>query len=228
MSDPNTASPINPLPWVVWALALPIIAMEIVMNLGERGIVGGASSIGWRTEAIQRFGYLPDMIRYMWANDYWPLEGVWRFVSYAFVHGSFTHALFAAVLLLALGKMVAEVFRWWAVLLVFFAAGSLGAMAYTLVPGNRFVLIGAYPAVYGLIGAFTFLIWVRLAATGSNQARAFTLIGMLLSMQLLFGLLFGGGYEWVADITGFATGFLLSFLVSPGGFGRVRERLRHR
>ena len=43
-----------------------------------------------------------------------------------------------------------------------------------------------------------------------------------------FGLLFGGGWEWVADLTGFATGFLLSFVVSPGGWARVRDKIRQR
>ena len=44
----------------------------------------------------------------------------------------------------------------------------------------------------------------------------------------MFGLLFGGGWDWVADLAGFATGFLLSFVVSPGGWARVREKIRQR
>ncbi|MBL3567832.1 rhomboid family intramembrane serine protease, partial [Rhodovulum sulfidophilum] len=79
-----------------------------------------------------------------------------------------------------------------------------------------------------LIGAFTFLMWVRLAGTGPTQYRAFTLIGVLLGIQLLFGLLFGGGFDWVADLAGFCTGFVLSFVVSPGGWARVRAKIRQR
>ncbi|MEZ5797977.1 MAG: rhomboid family intramembrane serine protease [Paracoccaceae bacterium] len=143
------------------------------------------------------------------------------------VQGSFTAALFAVVLLLALGKMVGEVFRWWAVAVVFLGAAVVGAGVYTLVlQGNRVPLIGAYPAVYGLIGAFTFMIWVRQAATGGSQLRAFSLIGMLMGVQFVFGMLFGGGYYWVAELAGFAAGFLLSFVVSPGGWGRVVAKLR--
>ena len=41
-------------------------------------------------------------------------------------------------------------------------------------------------------------------------------------------LLFGGGWDWVAEVAGFATGFLLSFVVSPGGWGHVMARLRRR
>ena len=92
----------------------------------------------------------------------------------------------------------------------------------------RTQLIGAYPGIYGLIGAFTFLIWTKLALVGANRLRAFSLIGMLLAIQLVFGLLFGGGWDWVAEVTGFATGFLLSFVVSPEGFRRVVAILRQR
>jgi membrane associated rhomboid family serine protease len=225
--DPN-APPLNPLPPVVWALALPIIALEVVAGLGASGLGGGPEAVGWRLEAIQRFAFSPDLMRRMIAQSTFPPAEVLRVVTYPFVHFSFTHALFVVVILLAIGKMVGEVFRWWAVLAVFFGAAIVGALAYTLIPGLRAPLVGGYPAVYGLIGGFTFLLWVNLAAVGANKYRAFTLIGFLLGIQLLFGLIFGGGWEWVADLSGFAAGFLLSFIVSPGGWARVRDKLRQR
>ena len=42
----------------------------------------------------------------------------------------------------------------------------------------------------------------RLAAKGANQYRAFSLIGLLLGIQLLFGLLFGGGVLALLTLTG--------------------------
>ncbi|MCF1709157.1 rhomboid family intramembrane serine protease [Tabrizicola sp. J26] len=225
--DPN-AAPLNPLPAAVWAIALPMIAMEVVLSLGAAGLVGGPDAIGWRLDAVQRFAYSPDYMRQMIDLHQYPLQGVMRLVTYPFVHLSFTHALFVLVILLALGKMVGDIFRWWAVLVVFFGSGIVGALVYTAIPTMKAPLIGGYPPVYGLIGAFTFLIWMRLAAQGANRFRAFTMIGFLLGAQLLFGLLFGGGWEWVADLAGFATGFLLSFIVSPGGWRQVVARLRQR
>jgi membrane associated rhomboid family serine protease len=228
MQDMN-AAPLNPLPVVVWVLALPMIAMEIVLSAAGAGFIGGAEGIGWRLQALERFAFSPDLMRYFLETGQYPLDGLHRLVSYPFVHGSVTHILFVVVILLALGKMVGEVFRWWAVVAIFFASAIVGALVYTLVlPGVRAPLIGGYPPVYGLIGGFTFLLWVNLAAVGANRYRAFTMIGFLLGIQLLFGLLFGGGYEWVADLTGFVTGFALSFVVSPGGWGRVLEKLRQR
>ncbi len=228
MNDNLNAPPLNPLPMVVWVLALPMIAMEVALNLGAQGIVGGAQGIGWRIDAVQRFAFVPELMRDMLEDGQYPLAGMARLVTYPFVHGTFTHAAFVVVMLLALGKMVGEVFRWWAVLAVFFGAAAAGAFVFAMVPDMQAALIGGYPPVYGLIGAFTFLLWVNLAAVGANKYRAFTMIGFLLVIQLVFGLVFGGGWEWVADLAGFATGFLLSFVVSPGGWTRVREKLRQR
>ena len=225
--DPN-APPLNPLPPVVWALALPIIAMEVVVNLGSSGLVGGPRAVGWRLDALQRFAFSPQRMRQMIEGHTYPFDDMLRLVSYSFVHVSVTHALFVVVILLALGKMVATVFKPLAVLLVFFGAGIAGALAYTAIPGVERPLIGGYPAVYGLIGGFTFLLWVNLAAVGANKYRAFSMIGFLLGVQILFGLVLGGGLDWVADLAGFATGFLLSFVVSPGGWGRVMEKIRQR
>jgi len=228
MQDNLNAAPLNPLPPVIWALTLPMLAMEIVVSLGAQGLAGGAQAVGWRLDAVQRFAFSPELMRAMLDQGQFPWQGLIRLVSYPFVHGSFTHALFVIVILLAMGKMVGEVFRWWAVLVVFFGASLAGAAGYTLLPFIEAPLIGGYPPVYGLIGAFTFLLWVNLAAVGANKYRAFTLIGFLLGFQLLFNVFFGGGWDWVADLSGFAAGFVLSFLVSPGGWARVTAKLRQR
>lgn len=222
----RNAPPLNPLPWIVWALALPVIAIEAVVQLRGSALGGGALDV--RMQAVQHFAFAPDWLRDDLATGRF-LERAYRMVSYAFVNGSVTQTIFAVVMLLALGKMVGEIFRWWAVALVFLASAAMGAGVYAFaVPGNQVPLIGTFPAVYGLIGAFTFLLWVRLAQTGGSQARAFTLIGLLLGIQLVFGVLFGGNWEWVADLAGFGAGFLLSFVVSPGGWRRVVARLRDR
>jgi membrane associated rhomboid family serine protease len=225
MQDHN-APPLNPLPPVVWVLALPMIAMEIVLQLGASGVAGGPDAVGWRMDAITRLAFVPDLWREMVSLGTFPPEHLARFVGYAFVHGNLTHTVFAVVILLALGKFVGEVLLFWAVLAVFFAATIAGALAYGLWAGPQ-PLFGAYPGDYGLVGAFTYLMWLRLAGSGSEY-RAFTMIGFLLAAQLIFGLFFGGGQEWIADLAGFVAGFAVTILVVPGGIGRLMHRLRHR
>ena len=227
MSSPEHNNPVNPLPPVVVALFLVIAGIELAFFLGDRGIIGGESAVGWRMAAIQKYAFSGEIMDWMVRNRTYPLEHVIRFVSYGFVHVAFTQTLFASVFLLALGKAVGDEFGGPATLFVYVASGIGGAVFYWLILDDSFPLIGAYPHAYGLIGAFTYLLWLRLGSLGENQMRAFTLIGFLMGIQLVFGAIFGGQPDWVADVGGFATGFLASFFVSPGGWRRIRARIRY-
>ena len=221
-------APVNPLPPVVWLLVLPIIAMEVVLSAGALGFAGGPSGIGWRSDALQRFALSPMMLDQMWASGQISRDYLMRFVTYPFVHGNLTHTIFATVFILALGKFVGEVFRGWAVLVVFFGAVLAGGIVYSLVPGLQVALYGAYPGAYGLIGAFTFMLWAKLGAEKAHRGQAFALIGFLLGIQLVFAALFGGAPDWIADLAGFAAGFLLSFVVAPGGPAHILRVIRQR
>lgn len=232
MHDPDlNAPPINPLPVVVVVLTLAIGGIELSFQAGTRGFLGGPEAVGWRLEAITSFGFIDAVFAWMLETGRYPAEHLLRFISYPFVHGGFTHTLFAVVFILAIGKMVAEVFSSLAVLIIFFASSITGALAYGLLMDEKLALIGAYPAVYGLVGALTFMLWVKYKYEGDNQLRAFSLIGFLLGIQLFFKLVFGGGNDWVADIAGFATGFALSFVLNPMGPARIQawlENIRRR
>lgn len=223
---PEIQSPFNPLPPVVVALALLIIGIEAVLSLGARGILGGPGAIGWRLDAIQSYAFSGKIFDWMWDSGQYPLEHVMRFVTYSFVHANFTHALFVCVMLLALGKMVGEVFSAVATLAVFVISGIIGALAYAVLLNDDIPLIGGFPGVYGLIGAFTFLLWLRLGQMGAQQVRAFSLIGVLMGLQLIFGLLFGVQNDWVADVVGFVAGFALSFVLIPGGWQALVAKMR--
>ena len=227
-SSHQNAAPINPLPPVVAALSVLIVGIEMILQLGDRQLIGGATSVGWRLEALNGWAFSPVLFDRMVETGSFPLRQMARFVTYSFVHLGFSHVLFVVVFLLALGKLVGEIFSAVALLAVFFGSAIMGALIYALVLDDPVALIGGYPAVYGLIGAYTFVMWTGLGVTGENQYRAFTLIGALLAIQLIFGLLFGGGLGWVAELAGFLTGFALSFAVSPGGWGQVMAKLRRR
>lgn len=223
MSSEENIPAVNPLPPVVAALFLVILGIEIVFQAGARGYIGGPDAVGWRLSAVRSYAFSGDILDWMWETGRWPVEHLIRFVSYPFVHASFTHALFVGVFLLAMGKMVAEVFGSLAMLAIFVLSGVGGALAYAIFLDDPLPLFGGFPAVYGLIGGFTYMLWRSLSLVGANQTRAFYLISMLMGIQLLFGLIFGVNNDWVADLAGFATGFGLSFFVSPGGWARLRR-----
>jgi membrane associated rhomboid family serine protease len=228
MTHPDDSSPFNPLPPVVVLLFLAVVIPEIAFFLGSKGLIGGPQAVGWRQAMIQDYGFSGDLLRWMIANGIYPPEHLLRIVTYPFLHGGFSEMLFAAALLLAMGKFVGEVFRPVATLAAFFIPAICGALAYGLIAQDNPWLYGAFPGIYGLIGAFTYLLWLKLGQTGGSQSRAFVLIGFLMGAQLLFSLMFGGTLRWVADGTGFLTCFIASFVLRPGGWTKLRMKLLQR
>lgn len=226
--DPD-ASPFNALPRVVVLLAAAIFGAEMLFVLAKSGLIGGSrGGDDWRVFALQRFAFSGDIFKWMIETGRWQPEHLLRFVSYAFVHFTFTHMIFVVVFVLALGKMVGEAFNAVAVLLIFFGATVVGALAYGLILNDPRPLVGGYSGAYGLIGAYTLILWIGYGAVGANQYRAFSLIGMLLAIQLIFGLFFDVGNDWLAEIAGFITGFATAALLIPGSFGRLVAKMRDR
>jgi rhomboid protease GluP len=226
--DQHTQSPFNALPPVVVALSAVIFGLEVMFQAATAGFLGGQGGVGWRLDAIRDFGVFDELARYMWDTGVYPASELLRLVTYPLIHTGFVHAAFVVVFILAIGKMVAEVFSPLAFVALFLGSAIVGALGFVLLMNSPYPLVGGYPGVYGLIGAFTFILWTQEGMRGGNRYRAFGLIGMLLGIQLFFGLLEGQFGNVVADLSGFAAGFLMSFVVSPGGWRRVVAKLRAR
>jgi membrane associated rhomboid family serine protease len=225
MYQDHNAPPFNPMPPVVWALFFVLMGAELVFSLGEQGLVGDAYAIGWRHVAISHYGFSGVAFDWMVLNGEMPFEYAIRVLTYMFLHGNFTATVFSSVILLAMGKLVGEVMGQLAVVILFVFSGVFGVLIFGLVTDQAW-LIGAYPSVYGLIGAYTFLLWQRLAGRGMQQLSAFRLIGFLMGIQLVFGIFFATGLDWVAELAGFCCGFVLSVIVMPGGIARIRKLIQ--
>ncbi len=225
MQTPNA---VNPIPPVVIVLCLIAVAAELVLGAGQFGVVGDPQAIGWRINALQSYSLSPAVLDWILTRGDFAPAMLMRFVTYPFVHASFTQALFGIALLLALGKFVGDALGNLAVLLIFAITSVGGALVFCLIASGTSPLFGLFPPVYGLIGAYTYVIWLHLGRTGQSQLAAFRLIGFLLALQLVFGLLFGAGNAWIAELAGFAFGFLTATLLVPGGFAALLQRLRQR
>jgi membrane associated rhomboid family serine protease len=228
MSDPKFEAPVNPLPPAVVAVFLSVAGVEAVLSLGEAGLLGGPGAVGWRLGLIRDYGFSGDIFDWMVANGRYPPDQLLRLITYPFIHLGFSHALFGIVLLLALGKLVSEAMGQWAFTVMFFGSAFLGAGAYAVVLDDPTWLSGAYPGVYGLIGGYSFVLWRRLEGSGSGQYRAFSLIAVLMGLQLIWGMLFETGTLWLAELFGFFTGFGLSFVLAPGEWDKLRALVQRR
>jgi len=224
----DDSSPFNAIPPLVVALSVVIAGLEVMFQLATAGFLGGSGGVGWRIAAMTDYAVLNSVAEWMLANRYFPPEQLVRFIAYPLIHGGFVHAAFVVVFLLAMGKLVAEAFSGLAFLIIFWVSAVVGGLAFVLILDSGVPLIGGYPGVYGLIGAFSYIQWVGLRGGGHSQYRAFQLIAILLAVQLIFATLYGQYGDIVADLAGFATGFALSFVLRPGGWHRLLVALRRR
>lgn len=229
LPPPEPGAPaLGAIPPVVLVLFLALAAVEAALSLAGMGLVGGPGSVGWRVGLIERWGVTPALWDHLAQRGFVDGRYLPNLLLYGLVHWDAMHALFAGALLLALGKFVADAMGGGAMLAVFLLSLLGGAVAYGMLAPPGRPLFGAYPGVYGLIGAFTYALWLRIGREGGNRLTAFRLIAVLLAIQFAFGLLFGSDPGWIGDVGGFAAGFLVAPLLVPGGLAALRARLRER
>ena len=228
MSENTPPSAFNPMPPVIVALFAVIAGLELVFSLGTLGLFGGADASSWRFLAIERYGVNTSLFSWMLENKHYPIEHLLRFISFSFLHQSMISTAVSCALLLAIGKMVGSAFSGPAVLAFFVGSAAVGAVCYCLAAPEGAWLFGSFTGIYGLIGAYTFMMWVTLKVHNAPPGQAFSLIALLMAVQLVFEILFGGTKTWIADIIAFFTGFVLACFFVPGGIGRVLELMRRK
>jgi membrane associated rhomboid family serine protease len=186
------------------------------------------------------------------AREMWALRAMsggpklWTLLTYAFLHGSWTHVLLNTVWLFAFGPPVARRFGAGRLLLFMATAAILSALAqWASTPMEFAPLIGASGAVSGLMGAATRFVFRPGAPLGPASLRRAemeavppdTLRGILLeprarvflvlwfATNFVFGAfaqplgLSDAPVAWVAHVGGFLAGLLLFPL-----FDRRRSR----
>jgi membrane associated rhomboid family serine protease len=206
------------LPKVLIFLGGLMLLIEAVFSVGELGIFFGPAGEAWRLAAVQDFGFFDPLFDLMIERREVNGNVILRLFTHSFLHYSPLNAVFGAVIVVAIGNYVSQVYRPAAVIALFFGTSIFGACVYGLFLDERFPLVGAFTGGYGLIGAYSYIVWRRLGASGGNQLQAFRLIGILLAIQLVFGVFFGNSLTWVAELAGFASGFALSIPLAPGGW----------
>ncbi|HZZ63141.1 MAG TPA: rhomboid family intramembrane serine protease [Roseiarcus sp.] len=220
-------------PAVVVALALALIAIYAAFDWASPGV---------QDAVIEEFAFVPGRL----TVSFWPVEAMpalnggprlWTLLTYAFLHGSWTHVLLNTIWLVAFGPPVARRFGT-ARFLVFMALTAIvSALAqWASAPMEFAPLIGASGADSGLMGAalrFIFQPGGPLSAPGFGEvdavetARPASLRGILadrrarlfLAAWLVTNFVFGAfarplglsdmPVAWIAHLGGFFAGMLL-------------------
>jgi membrane associated rhomboid family serine protease len=175
---------------------------------------------------INQFGLFPAALNTQIETGVFSWFELKRYISFSFIHSSSVGTAISCALLLAMGKFVGSVFSNVATLIVCICSAVGGAMIYALLVPNGPVLYGMFTGVYGLLGAHAFLRWVAFRAAGQPSLQAFSLIGFLIGIQIVFAISFGNTWVWVAELSGAIIGFFVCFFVAPGGFQRILRVIR--
>jgi membrane associated rhomboid family serine protease len=234
-------TPSEPIFNVPGIVALLIAALVLVHGLREWVLTADADN-----DLLWLFAFVP--VRYassILGEGAFPggvAADVWTFVTYAFLHGGWTHLIINAVWLLAFGTPVARRFGTARFLAFFAVTAAGGALAHLAVhAGMRVPMIGASAAISGFMAAairFAFQRGGPLRLLGNDQAEAYRVpalpllavlrdsrvlifLGVWFALNLLFGLGSLGidgdaqAIAWQAHIGGFLAGLLAFPLFDP-------------
>ena len=146
-------------------------------------------------------------------------EEAWRYVTAPFVHDSVAYQFVTLAAVGVFGSMIERRFGWFALLLVFLAAGAAGSAAAVAanlgVPfsdSDFYWVLGANGAALGLLCA-----WLvddrRAAARGADRETDLVGVAVFLAVLLLLPLAIEEA-SIVAGVTGAAVGALLGLLLS--------------
>jgi membrane associated rhomboid family serine protease len=234
-------TPSEPIFNVPGIVTLVIAALVLVHGLREWVLSADADN-----ELLWLFAFVP--VRYqssILGEGAFPggvAADVWTFVTYAFLHGSWSHLILNSVWLLAFGTPVARRFGTARFLAFFAVTAAGGALAHLAVhAGMRVPMIGASAAISGFMAAairFAFQRGGPLRLIGNDQSEAYRVpalpltavlrdprvlifLGVWLALNLLFGLGSFGldgsdqAIAWQAHIGGFFAGLLAFPLFDP-------------
>jgi len=223
-----------------------VVAATIVVLVAIHGVREWGLSPDTDNDLLWLFAFVP--VRYqssVLGQGLFPggtAADVWTFVTYAFLHGSWSHLILNSVWLLAFGTPVARRFGPVRFLLFFALTAAGGAVAHLAVhAGMRVPMIGASAAISGFMAAamrFAFLRGGPLRLLGNDPEGAYRIpaqplltvlrdprvlifLAVWFGMNLLFGLGSLGvdgsdqSIAWQAHIGGFMSGLLAFALFDP-------------
>jgi rhomboid protease GluP len=136
----------------------------------------------------------------------------WRVFTALFLHANWLHLIMNGAGLWIFGTAVEKTMGRWRFLVVFLLAGALGNVASAFV-AHYDVAIGASGGIFGVIGAFTIVVW-RLRSPMYHVLRRRLLVVLALMIATDFTI---GGLEPhvdnLAHVGGFISGILIALLL---------------
>jgi membrane associated rhomboid family serine protease len=218
---PRQAEPWTPPARELLLLAAAIAAIELVLQLGDRGLLFDPSL---RRRLFMVGAFWGGLLR--GAEPVFPLQPYTMFVSHAFLHGGFLHMAMNVAVLLGLGRFVADRYGAGAVLPTFLAGAVAGAVAFALLSPSPLPMVGASGAVFAFLGVWTYRDWRALRARGASARPVVTRVLVLVGLNAAMFLALSGMLAWEAHLGGFLAGLIAGAVLEARSDGRVAPRPR--
>lgn len=154
------------------------------------------------TNGLIPFG---EVVYYLMVGNNFAIQSgeYWRLLTPVFLHTSFGHVLFNSFALLLFGPPLEFMLGRLKFLTFYLTAGIIGNIA-TLFFGSLYLShLGASGAIYGLFGAYVFIMMNRRHLIDPSSAQ---IVVVLLVIGMIFTLLNSGVNIW-AHVFGFVAGF---------------------
>jgi membrane associated rhomboid family serine protease len=143
-----------------------------------------------------------------------PLQAYSMFLSHAFLHGGALHVVMNAVILLSLGKLIAERMGTGFMLLVFAVSAVAGGVGFGLLATTSAPMIGASGAVFGYFGVWQYWEMQARRAQKLSLKPVLSMVFGLIAVNVIMAVMLDGGLAWEAHLGGFIGGFFLAFITS--------------
>jgi membrane associated rhomboid family serine protease len=210
--------------WVVPLVVIANVAMFVVVmyynncpaNGGRRDCVGRSflrrlsfqplrenPVLGPSAATLRKYGAL-DWYGVVHGNQAWRLE------TSTWLHAGLIHLAANMISLLIIGIRLEQQFGFWKVGLVYLVSGFGGSVLSVLFISRNGITVGASGALFGLLGAMLSELITNWTIY-SNRCAAMVNLIIIAAINLALGIL--PRVDNFAHIGGFATGFLLGFVL---------------
>ena len=137
----------------------------------------------------------------------------WRLFTAMFLHVGVLHLVFNSFALFIFGQVLERIYGHGRFLTIYILAGLFGSVA-SYVINSIGIGAGASGAIFGVLGALAAFFVAQWKIFGRIGQRNLTGVMLLVSINLVYGLLSPGIDNW-AHMGGFAAGFVLGLLLAP-------------
>jgi membrane associated rhomboid family serine protease len=199
----------------VLGLILALTALpELLLILADQGLVGSA---GWRPLAWQYGGFWAGLL-HGWRPNF-PAQPATMFLSYSALHAGPGHMIGNLLTLVTIGPGVAARFGGARLAAIWLASLLGGGAAFGLLSQSAAPMVGASGAIFGLVGAWTWMAAAEARAAGRGRTavalRTAGLMLALVTLNLAMWWLLDGLLAWEAHLGGYLAGLAAAAALGP-------------